>query len=575
MAPTLPNALLSSHDLSLKTQRIGALPLLNHFIDRLGLEALLDRFLPTRDDRTKLSHAKALGVLLRSIVLEREPIYRQQETVETYAPSAFGLNEAEVRALSDDSVGRALDRLFVADRGTLLTTCVVAAGETFGLSFKELHNDSTSVRLCGQYAQAKGRSIRGKRAPWITYGHSKDHRRDLKQLLFILTMTADGNVPVQFRSEDGNTNDSTTHLATWEALCRISGDVGFLYVADSKLCSQEAMESIAAKGGRFVTVLPRSRREDAQFRQWVQEFVPQWEKVRDRPNPRKKHGPRDFWYTFRYPVPTKEGYPLTWVYSTILRSHQQHSRQERIDRAKQELDRFRAKLEAPRARRRSEAQIEKKSASILSRLHVSRYIRAWACEKESPVYRQDHPGRPGPDTRYLRKLHKRLSVGYEVNTIEIDYDMKSDGMYPLVTNDRALTPKEIFEAHRRQPKLEKRFQQVKSIHEIAPVFLKNEGRIEALFFLYFLALLLQALLERELRLAMEKHEVTDLPLYPEERRSSQPTADMVFKLFSHIQRNVLLHQGDEVKSFEPELTDLQQQILTLLGIPLSRYTANA
>ncbi len=136
--------------------------------------------------------------------------------------------------------------------------------------------------------------------------------------------------------------------------------------------------------------------------------------------------------------------------------------------------------------------------------------------------------------------------------------MKSDGMYSLLTSDRALTPKEIFEAHRRQPKLEKRFQQVKSIHEVAPVFLKNEGRIEALFFLYFLALALQALSERELRLAMEKNEVTDLPLYPEERRSIQPTADMVFKLFSHLQRSVLPRKGDEVKSFEPELIALQQ-----------------
>ncbi len=92
--------------------------------------------------------------------------------------------------------------------------------------------------------------------------------------------------------------------------------------------------------------------------------------------PSKEACARDLWYTFRYPVPTKEGYPRTWVYSTILRSHQQLSRQERIDRAKQELDRFRAHLEAPRARRRSEAQIEKKNASILSRLPVSKYIRA-------------------------------------------------------------------------------------------------------------------------------------------------------------------------------------------------------
>lgn len=67
-----------------------------------------------------------------------------------------------------------------ADRGTPLMTCVVAAGEPFGHSPRELRNDSTSVRLCGQYAPAKGRSIRGKRAPWITLGRSRDHRRDLE-----------------------------------------------------------------------------------------------------------------------------------------------------------------------------------------------------------------------------------------------------------------------------------------------------------------------------------------------------------------------------------------------------------
>ena len=73
-------------------------------------------------------------------------------------------------------------------------------------------------------------------------------------------------------------------------------------------------------------------------------------------------------------------------------------------------------------------------------------------------------------------------------------------MYPLITNDRKLTPSQVLEAHKGQPTLEKRFEQLKSVHEIAPVFLKNEARIEALFTLYFLALMVQALIERELRL---------------------------------------------------------------------------
>jgi transposase len=572
MTPALPDALLSSQGLSLKSQRLGPLPILNHFLERLGLESLLDDFVPTRDERTRIPHSKALGVLLRSIILEREPIYRQAETVETYLPRAFGLSQSQVSALSDDSIGRALDRLFAADRGSLLTACVVAAGKNFGLSFKELHNDSTSVRFCGQYRKAQGRSIRGKRAPWITYGYSKDHRRDLKQLLFILTVSVDGNVPVEFRSENGNKSDSKTHLETWEALCKVAGHPKFLYVADSKLCSTVVMEAIAAKGGRFVTVLPRSRNEDKQFRKWIQEFQPTWEKVRDQPNARKKRGPRDIWYTYRSPVPSQESWPVTWVYSTLLREHQGRRRQERIERAKGELDRFKKKLESPGGRKRSEFQIEARIRKILLRLHVLDYLTAWTYEYEDSQFRQHRPGRPGPETKYVKKVRKRLSLSYEVNTIAIEYDMKSDGMYPLLTNDRELSAKEVFEAHKRQPKIEKRFQQLKSVYEIAPVFLKNEARIEALFFLYFLALLVQALVERELRLSMGKGKITSLPLYPEERRSTKPTAETILKLFSHLQRSVLVHHNTVCKTFAPELTALQEHVLELLGVPLTRYT---
>jgi len=73
--------------------------------------------------------------------------------------------------------------------------------------------------------------------------------------------------------------------------------------------------------------------------------------------------------------------------------------------------------------------------------------------------------------------------------------------------------------------IEKRFEQIKTVHEIAPVFLKNEARIEALFTLYFLALLVQALIERELRLAMKREKIRQLPLYPEQRQCAHPSTE--------------------------------------------------
>ena len=113
----------------LTRERLGALPVVNHFINRLGLEALLESFVPTTDMRCTLPYAKGLGVLLRSIIVEREPIYRQYETVATFAEEAFGLDAELVRYVGDDAIGRALDRLFEADRAALLTDVVVAATE--------------------------------------------------------------------------------------------------------------------------------------------------------------------------------------------------------------------------------------------------------------------------------------------------------------------------------------------------------------------------------------------------------------------------------------------------------------
>ena len=144
-------------------------------------------------------------------------------------------------------------------------------------------------------------------------------------------------------------------------------------------------------------------------------------------------------------------------------------------------------------------------------------------------------------------------------------------MYPLLTNDRKLTDAQVLEAHKRQPTIEKRFEQTKSVFEIAPVLLKNEGRVEALFFVYFLALLVQALIERELRRAMQCQGVDSLPLYPEDRTPQPPPAEQIFRLFSLTQRHLLKYKGKTVHTFEPELTDLQRQVLTLLGVPETVY----
>ncbi len=562
---------ISPSGLALASERLGPLPLINHFIARIGLEALLERHVPTLDARNAISHAKALGVLVRSIIVEREPIYRQHETCADFAPGAFGLSAEQMCHLGDDRIGRALDRLFDADRGTLLTEIVLAAGKEFGVRFDQLHNDSTSVSVCGQYRGANGRTLRGRRAPAITYGFSKDHRPDLKQLLFILSVDAEGGVPVQFRLADGNASDSTSHIETWNTLRAIAGRSDFLYVADSKLCSRDNMAHIHAAGGRFVTVLPRSRLEDAEFRKWIQTNTPQWEVVWDRPNPRYAEGPRDVWFVHKPALPSAEVWTVVWVYSALLKLRQEARRRRNIAAATEQLAALHARLVSARARLRGAAQIDLRVAEILERYQAARYLKVSRVVREEDTYKQERRGRPGRDTVYRRITRRRYDIQWVIDEAAVEYDQKSDGMYPLMTHDRRLTPAQILVAHKGQPRIEKRFEQLKTVHEIAPVFLKNEARIEALFTLYFLALLTQALIERELRQAMHHHKIQSLPLYPEQRACKQPTTEQILRIFAHAERHTLWDGEHVLKIFTPELTNLQKQILTLISVPHQVY----
>ena len=239
-------------EFGLVSHTLGGVPIVNHILDRLGLPRLLDDALDDAldevDGRTKLAPAAAIRLVITNLVLGREPLYALGEWAARYDPALLGLPEVDVAAVNDDRVGRALDALFDADRASLLTAVMLAAISEFGIDTARLHNDSTSISVQGGYRDADGTTRAGKPTPVITQGHSKDHRPDLKQLVWILTVSADGAVPIAYRLADGNTVDDPTHIPTWDGLVALLGRVDFLYVADSKLCSRQAMGHIAGRG---------------------------------------------------------------------------------------------------------------------------------------------------------------------------------------------------------------------------------------------------------------------------------------------------------------------------------------
>ena len=566
-APTPPTA-----QLQVRSLRVGALPLIDHFFQRMQLLPLLQRHLPTDRRNVRISTSRALLVLVRNMLLSREPVYGLGEWAALYAPDLIGLTSEEVSWLNDDRLGRALDRTFDVFGKGLLLDGVRHVTREFQVRLDELHNDSTSVSVYGAYSDAaQEKSVRGRRTCAITFGHSKDHRPDLKQLLYILTLSDDGGVPVYVQVANGNTTDDQTHRATWDVLYELVGSADFLYVADCKLATRENLSYIAGRDGRFLSVLPATRREDAAFRQKLlsQDDAVSWVWLRDVYNAQQKVVDR-FWVCEQEQL-TSEGWRLWWYRSQRKQQLDAQTRARGIQRATEKLDQLRQRLLGPRSRLRQRAQVQEAVDAIVEEFRVAAWVKATIhdCHEERP--RQVSPGRPGPNTKYVLQRREYFDLTWKIDSVAFGQVLPGDGVFPLVTNQLDMDAAAALAAYKRQPTIEKRFSQLKTDYAVAPIWLKEVSRVQALLGLYFFVLLTQSLLERELRQAMQRAGLAGLPLYPEGRACRHPTARRVFDVFEPVQRYVVRLEDGREQVMVTELTPLQRQIVTMLGLNPDRY----
>jgi len=126
---------------------------------------------------------------------------------------------------------------------------------------------------------------------------------------------------------------------------------------------------------------------------------------------------------------------------------------------------------------------------------------------------QEKRGRPGKDTRYVKTTKIRYALNIGVDADQVRHDAASDGCSADQQRRRRHPHRHRApDRHRYQPNPEKRHHQLKSVQDAAPVTLKSPARIAALLACHFIALLCCCLIERELRAAMTRENITDLPL---------------------------------------------------------------
>lgn len=531
-------------------QGLGAIPIANHFLNTSDITTILEEALGSK-------HAAAILLLTKNILLNRHALYAIHEWSSWFDPSIVqGGN------ISDDAIARALDKLFETDRSSLLTRIVLSAIKTYDVDASEIHQDTTSVSVSGAYITQQS-----KKAIQLKHGYSKDHRPDLKQLVYALSVTRDGAVPIHFKAHDGNRTDDTLHTETWQTLRGILGRSDFLYVADSKLCVSKTLLDIDRSQGKFVTMLPRTRREMGEFTDKLLISDVRWEKILVKKTRKSKK--RDVYETASGLYQMSEGFRLHWFRSSEKKRRDYEAREEKIASA---LDRLRT-LNDPLLKRapRTEKAAKKRVEKVLDELLVRAWIHVEVTLKKVEQFKQKRPGPATPDTDYRKTVYWVPQIHCRRNPEGIAQSEVLDGVFPLATNTD-LEAVEVLKSYKYQPTLERRHTLFKSVLQAAPVFLKKNDRIEALMFVYFIAQLIAALIERQLRLAMTNSGRNSIEVLPEGRPSKHPTVEQIFRLFEHQARRLLYSGGKQIQIFAESLTKIQGEILDFLKIPKKIYS---
>jgi len=533
---------------------IDSLPIINKIIERTQLHEFLDEYLTAPRRKPTVPYADVILTLVRNILLSREPMYGVGVWAQKYSPELLGMSSEQIGSLNDDRVGRCLDVVFASDYASLVIALMTHVVREFQVTVDELHNDSTAVTFTGRYEEAAEPQWDGdKQTLAITKSHSKTRHSHLKQLLFILTTSRDEGIPLHFRVANGNTSDFVTHIESWDMLCKITERKDFLYVADSKLASTQNMNHIDRHGGRFVTVMPRTHREYDPFRQRVMAGETEWMEVYRQTRTR---GSDNVFRRCREELSTKDGYRLLWFHSSGKQQADADVRKKGLEQTRKALEELRDRLASPKTRYRDQERIRKQVDRLLNRRRVRGLFDVTITSKDDPSPEKPH--------------RKRYDLDYQIDEAEIARQAKADGLFPLLTNDTKMSAREVLMAHKRQPVIEKRFAQLKTGFEVSPVFLKGVRRIEGLLCTYFLAMLIQVLVQREGRQRMTKRAIKSLPLYYENRPAKRPSSTLIFKAMSGILRHTVCHPTGEVEMLT-ELNQAQRQLVELFDFVPENY----
>ena len=420
---------------------VGAVHLLDGLWRALDVDAALRKVLGPRRFTTDIERVLFALVANRAI-----------EPMSKLSAAEWAVRDVAIdglAAMDEDQAYRAMDLLVEADAQAEVQEAVFfAVADLLNLEVDLLFFDTTSTYFERDTEESGDDAFR-------VYGHSKDHRNDLPQIVIGLAVTKDG-IPVRVWCWPGNSNDAAIlpevrdDIRGWR-LGRI------ITVVDRGFSSAENLAYLRRGGGHFIAGM--RMRDGNPLVDKVLSRQGRYRQVRD--NLRVKEvGVDDT--DLRYVI----------CHNPEQADRDRTQRADVIARLQIELDRI--------------AKARDKTRN--SKNHTAKR-KAQAAHTKAECALRDHPALG----RWLRQQANGRLV---IDRAKINAEARLDGKYLIATSDPHISAEDVALGYKNLLEAERGFRDLKSNLLLRPVFHRLEHRIRAHVLVCWLALLLVRVAER-------------------------------------------------------------------------------
>jgi transposase len=508
--------------IGLYPRKIGGLPLVYPVMQDLRIGEMTNRLVPSQAD---IDLGRIVELLTLNRLLAPTPLYGVAEWLaETVLPEFMGILPGQVY---DNRLGRALDRLYPA-LGELWTSLVSRAILVHDLDLSILHWDITSIYFEGAYSDSA----------LASYGYSRDHRSDTKQVNLQVDTTDKGHVPILYQVLPGNTADITQPLSHIEALLEFlarpelaDNQVQPILVSDSKMITPEAV--LACHYHKLFYLGPVADSEDSQaILRSVSARTLAKQPLSYRPQ-RVKPDDADF-----------QPYQGVWRPFTV-----EHGGEKVTDRALVVWSAGKERLDSQK-RKTHLKRLLNELANIQKRLNIRRYKKRQYVEERLKSVQRGNLAK-GLINIQLMGIDEKMSLHFAINRQRLAAVQAVDGRYLIATNAKHLDAHKTLSIYKRQDGIEKRFRAIKGPLLVHPLFVHTDQRIEGLIFITLLALLVRAILEQRCR-----------------QRDLTISTNRLLRKFETLQAVDIRWRDGSDQRQAAQMNDFQAQTLRTLGWPL-------